>query len=69
MGRAAIELWYTCTHPNSLYGQSVQKLADGVDTLRQSSGLEWRRDESTRGAARPESKGHGATARCLRYIS
>jgi len=40
---ASIEvLWYTYAHPESIYIQTIQKLAEVVHTLPQGSGLQWK---------------------------
>lgn len=35
-------LWYTYAHPQSIYVQTIQKLAEVAHTLPKSSGLQWR---------------------------
>jgi hypothetical protein len=35
-------LWYTYAHPDSIYIQTIRKLADVVHTLPKSSGLRWK---------------------------
>jgi len=46
-------LWYTYAHPQSVYIQTMQKLADVVHTLPKSSGLKWRITFFQPGAAAP----------------
>ena len=46
-------LWYTYAHPESIYVQTIQKLADVVHTLPKSSGLRWKLTFFRPGSATP----------------
>ncbi len=46
-------LWYTYAHPQSMYVQTIQKLAEVVHTLPKSSGLRWRLTFFRPGSAAP----------------
>ncbi len=53
LGQSIDVLWYTYAQPGSKYRQAIQKLADVVHTLPQSSGLQWKLTFFGPGAATP----------------